>query len=599
MNSQNKAKITSHHKKTAIHIAAWVLVSLALALASFLLFINLFYADKFLPNTKIGGVAVAGLKQSAARELIYTKLADLNHGIKFYYQDFSKTFTPEEIGIEIFVNETVEQAMAKQNSFDLPFKSLGAFWHLVAPLEQDVIYSVDQDRLLELMAAEFDPLGTPKTEGTLIASEVGYTFVPGSPGTSLDKKHLIALIDKRVKNLDATPLTLPFAPSYPEITAAEIQNARAGALIIANKNLTLNYQEKNWTLTPDIFASWIVFTPQENSEKALNYRDYAIADNFDLNNLLLGYLTGPAIIGQHYNKMLGATIDREAVGDYLASKVMPNINIKPQNARFAMKDGSLELLSDSTPGLEVLVDDTYANIQAAIISDAPQAAIATREVGAQVSAGNIKQLGIKEMIGQGESNFAGSPQNRIHNISVAAEKLNGILIAPGEEFSLVEAIGEVNAEAGYLPELVIKEKKTIPEYGGGLCQIATTVFRGAMQTGLDITERQSHAYAVDYYAPQGTDATIYIPHPDLRFINDTKDYILLQSKIEGSALTFDFYGTNDGRQIELSGPVTWDHKSDGSLKAKWGQKVTMPDGTVRENEFYSNYKPPAEFHDNN
>ena len=81
-------------------------------------------------------------------------------------------------------------------------------------------------------------------------------------------------------------------------------------------------------------------------------------------------------------------------------------------------------------------------------------------------------------------------------------------------------------EAGYLPELVIKGDEIKPEIAGGLCQVGTTMFRAAMNSGLKITERQNHSLVVSYYndlsnGNPGTDATIYDPHPDFRFLNDT------------------------------------------------------------------------------
>jgi hypothetical protein len=79
----------------------------------------------------------------------------------------------------------------------------------------------------------------------------------------------------------------------------------------------------------------------------------------------------------------------------------------------------------------------------------------------------------------GTSNFKGSPVNRRHNIAVGAASVNGTLIAPGEEFSLLKTLGDIDAAAGYKPELVIKGGKTLPEFGGGLCQIGTTAFRAA------------------------------------------------------------------------------------------------------------------------
>ena len=167
-------------------------------------------------------------------------------------------------------------------------------------------------------------------------------------------------------------------------------------------------------------------------------------------------------------------------------------------------------------------------------------------------------LGIFELIGTGHSNFAGSPANRRHNIRTGASKLHGLVIKPGEEFSLVGALGAVDGSTGYLQELVIKDNKTIPEYGGGLCQIATTMFRAALSTGLPITERRNHSYRVSYYEPAGTDATIYTPRPDLKFKNDTGNNILIQARFEGANdIYFDMWGKSDGRTATTTYPVIY------------------------------------------
>lgn len=132
-----------------------------------------------------------------------------------------------------------------------------------------------------------------------------------------------------------------------------------------------------------------------------------------------------------------------------------------------------------------------------------------------------------------------------------------MLIAPGEEFSLVKALGEIDAAAGYLPELVIKNNRTIPEYGGGLCQVATTIFRSALDSGLNITARQNHSYRVSYYEPAGTDAAVYDPWPDVKFVNDTGNYILIQSRIDKNDIWFDFWGQSDGREATSTTPVVY------------------------------------------
>ena len=203
-----------------------------------------------------------------------------------------------------------------------------------------------------------------------------------------------------------------------------------------------------------------------------------------------------------------------------------------------------------------------------------QAELAVNVTLPKTQLADSNNLGIKELIAQGKSNFRGSPKNRRHNIAVGVSKFQGVIVAAGEEFSFNKNLGTVEKEQGFLPELVIKKEGTIPELGGGLCQVSTTTFRAAMEAGLPITARRNHAYAVQYYSPQGTDATIYPGSSDLKFINDTPGSILIWPHlIDKDNLVFDFYGSRDSRQVTLDKPVSYDRQPDGSMKATWTRTV--------------------------
>ena len=101
---------------------------------------------------------------------------------------------------------------------------------------------------------------------------------------------------------------------------------------------------------------------------------------------------------------------------------------------------------------------------------------------------------------------------------------------------------------------------TLPEYGGGLCQVSTTAYRGVWEYGFPITGRRNHSFAVSYYAPHGTDATIYPPHTDMKFLNDSPGALLLQTYHENDRAYFIYYGTKDDRTAEVIGPYTWDFR---------------------------------------
>ena len=187
---------------------------------------------------------------------------------------------------------------------------------------------------------------------------------------------------------------------------------------------------------------------------------------------------------------------------------------------------------------------------------------------------------------------------------------------------MLKTLGTIDETTGYLEELVIKGNETKPEFGGGLCQIGSTAFRGAMASGLPITMRQNHSYRVPYYERDGDgafigpgkDATIYDPAPDFRFLNDTGHDILILTDITGTKLTFTFWGTRDGRTASQTdarvfnvvqppekkivettdippGTEKCTEKAHVGSDAVFTYAVTAADGTVKSVDFKSHYRP--------
>ena len=131
------------------------------------------------------------------------------------------------------------------------------------------------------------------------------------------------------------------------------------------------------------------------------------------------------------------------------------------------------------------------------------------------------------------------------------------MVEPGGTFSFVEAIGPINRANGFTAAKIISGGRTILGDGGGVCQVSTTIFRAALNSGLPIVERNAHSYRVSYYeqdAPPGLDATIYSPSVDLKFQNDTDSYILVASEYnqENATLKYTIYGQSDGRVVEVT-----------------------------------------------
>lgn len=193
--------------------------------------------------------------------------------------------------------------------------------------------------------------------------------------------------------------------------------------------------------------------------------------------------------------------------------------------------------------------------------------------------------GIKEVIGEGKSDYTHSIPGRIHNLLLASKRLHGVLIPKGSTFSYVDSVGEITARTGYQPAYVIVNGRTELGDGGGVCQTSTTLFRAALNSGLKITEWHAHAYRVGYYendSKPGRDATVYAPTVDLKFYNDTPSAILIEVETdeEKKLLTYRFWGTKDNRIVSIS-----DISTGGAVGApapRYQDDPTLPKGVIRQ-----------------
>lgn len=279
----------------------------------------------------------------------------------------------------------------------------------------------------------------------------------------------------------------------------------------------------------------------------------------------------------------------------LIKPITQNTNIQPTEALFAFKDGKVTTFRPSLDGQEVDIEELKnklaLKIPYVVALEKPQTiviSIPIKIVKPKVTTDKANSMGIKELIGKGTSLFQHSIINRIYNITLASARLNGILVAPNEVFSFNKAIGDISAFTGYKQAYVIANGKTVLGDGGGVCQVSTTLFRAALDAGLPIIERTAHAYRVGYYEQDsgpGIDATVYSPSVDLKFKNDTKNYILIQILIEPEyeRLTFSLYGAKDGRQSVISQPVILSQSP--PLEPLYQDDPTLPKGELRQVDF--------------
>ncbi len=292
-----------------------------------------------------------------------------------------------------------------------------------------------------------------------------------------------------------------------------------------------------------------------------------------------------------YSGKQDARISYAAISPHL-DLIAARFDIKPIDAKLNFKDQKADVFVPSASGRKLNTERSLDSIASAIFNNKASASLSFDIIEPDITLEKINNLGIKSLLGQGTSDYGKSHASRIHNLNLGMSKFNGVILKPGEQFSFNKLLGEVDGESGYQAELVIKGGLLKREYGGGLCQVSTTVFRAAILAGLTIKERRPHSFPVQYYNPQGFDSTIYPGVVDLKFINDTANHILIQTKIIGSQLSVEIYGSDDGRKVTMKGPFQYDHQPSGAMKAYFLREIAMSDGTIKEERFDSVYRAP-------
>ncbi|TSC87503.1 MAG: VanW family protein [Microgenomates group bacterium Gr01-1014_7] len=241
----------------------------------------------------------------------------------------------------------------------------------------------------------------------------------------------------------------------------------------------------------------------------------------------------------------------------------------------------------SQEGRKLDIDNTYRHLSDALSGQGQKTIdLPVAVVKPKIQTSAVNSLGIKELIGRGISNFAGSIPNRIYNVNLTASKINGVLIPPGATFSFNSTVGDITAATGFKQAYVIKEGRTVLDDGGGVCQDSTTLFRAVLNAGLPVIKRTAHAYRVGYYEqgfPPGLDATVFYPSVDFQFKNDTTSHILIQAYVSGLTLYVDLYGTSDGRAVNLTKSVITNQTPPPPELRQ--DDPSLPKGTVKQVDF--------------
>lgn len=470
-----------------------------------LFYIDRSFAGRIYPNVAIRGVSVGQLSPEEARRTLEERFASfLAQPVTLNYGDRSWTPTLAELGVQLEIDAAIDEAYraGRDNGLIENIRQVAAVWQ--HGLELPLRMTIDQEAMQAYLLQQVQLVDQPAVDARLELDGTLISIQPGSPGQQVLVGETLQEITASVQELSPQTVLLRTRELQPRLndSAATAAQAEIGRILVGPITLNVGAEQFIWPLD-------------------------------DLARLIRVERTS-----ENGNDRLLVSVDQELVKAKI-NALADATEVRGALPRLAWNGGDLRITQPGTPGERINENITLDQVFGAL--NAPAALrtldLSFREIPPPVTEANLAQLGIDDLIGVGRSDFSGSAAYRITNINAGMRQLDGILIPPGEEFSFNKTVGAIDSSNGFVEGYAIVQNRTQLEWGGGICQDSTTVFRAAFWAGLPITERWGHSFYISWYDRYGfgaygdgpgMDATIYSPNgPDLKFLNDTGHWILM------------------------------------------------------------------------
>ncbi len=519
-----------------ISLVAFILVALV-TLFSF----EIGYANRVYPGVIVDELDLSGLTLEEAGKLIADNMSYSHDGkLLLSYVDQEWEMRPIDMGY------LIDPAYNAQRAYDIGrsgwvvnnLTEKGQAWFSGVQLSPVAYF--DERAAQVVLQSIAEEINQPVLEASLGLDNTNVIVHEGQVGLEVDIADTLTMIERTMIEMQSGEMSISVKETAPEVMDVGPQAELAQEML--NQPLVLSTSDSKgepltWSIPPEELAEMLVISRGEKEEGQIAYQ-------ISLNETLFG----------------------EYLGE-LAS----DLSIEPVNARAIFNDDTneLELIEPAVIGRQLDVSSSISQVDQMLQSHEHEAKLQFETIQPAATDDMTGQsLGVTELVHSETSYFYGSDPERVQNIETAAAQFHGLLIPPGETFSMGAALGDISLENGYAEALIIYGGQTIQGVGGGVCQVSTTLFRAAFNAGFPIVERHAHAYRVGYYEMKrdgskdpnlaGLDATVYFPLVDFKFTNDTEYWLLMETYMgQYDSLTWKFYSTKEGRSIswQTTGPT--------------------------------------------
>ncbi len=490
------------------------------------------YADKIYPGVSVAGVDLSGLTLGQA---VVNLNANLTYG-RFGQLHFSNgqdnwVYTPEALGFSYNPIEVANDAFAigrEKGTLVNLGEQLKALNEGI-DITPGIVY--DQAKAYEVIQGLAQQTNIALVEPSISLDKTKVNVVNGQAGRTVDVLATLRNIEPFLLLQQSGNVPMVISEQVP--VSVNVEDTAKLAESILSQAFTINPADPaagqgSWTIEPENLASLLTIEQK-------------------------------AVEG---NRTYTLTVNRPAMVTYVTS-IAPSLQSDPVNARMMFNDDTrqLELIANAVVGTSVDIEKSVDSVLEKIQNGEHQASLVMQTVDPAVKdTSTAVELGITELVAETTSYYYGSAAARIQNIRAAAASFHGVMVGPGEVFSMAQYLTDISLDNGYAEAPIIVGDQTVDGIGGGICQVSTTVFRNAFYAGFPIVERHPHAYRVGYYEQQsngwvdnslaGLDATVYVPLVDFKFRNDTPYWLLMETYPTDTSLTWKFYSTSDGREVD-------------------------------------------------
>jgi vancomycin resistance protein YoaR len=523
-----------------------IITVIVLVTITFILLINLPFINKVYPNTYVAGIYLGDKTKDESANLLRENFR-IPDKITLKIADQKSEISTKEIISSLDYERTVDRAYNFSSTGNFIYDLITKIKLIFKPVNLDFVVQIDDNNLYEILLISTSKLTSEPVYPSASIINGLLVINPGTNGTEADlakaKNDIKEIISSANKQSE---IEIKFTDIKVQLSKDQADSFKNKASKLIGKKIELNFE----------FDKVVISDHQ--------LLDFITVDGFS----------------------------KTEIEDEILS-ISKEINRSPQDSVFIVEDGTVAEFMPSKDGITVNSDVLFENIKSSIdkLINGDQNTISLDipvvKTAPQIKNEDVNNLGINTLLGKGNSTFKGSIPNRIHNVNLAQSKFKGLLIAPEEVVSFNKILGDVSGLTGYKAAYVIMDGKTVLGDGGGVCQVSTTLFRAVLSAGLPIIERRAHAYRVGYYeqgSPVGLDATVYSPTTDFKFKNDTPNYLLIQPTIDlnSLSLSFEIYGTSDGRIATVSKPIITSQSA--PAEDLYVDDPTLPIGTTKQIE---------------